>query len=361
MSSLPLRSLSTELVNLILGECPQFALVNVCLANKRLCSVAQRLMFRKMDFRGTRNGVRICRTLLASSHLALHVRDLYIKLDPGQYKFWSFWTLLAEVLLKMQNIAALHFGPSSLSDVILSRCTFPRLKSFTSINCTSNELASFLERHPYLEQVYLGAEINCDEDEDDSFKLADSCLPVIRSFIGSRSMAAKIVPGRPISELTVVTLSTEDTAVVESLAKGSIPLQHFSCTSYYRDNRYSILESIANHLPQLETLRVNNNNIRAGPLDQPFLITLDMILPRFKQLRALHVPAIFNAIRAGQVYDLDSKQADATVVKEWHKLCPTLEFVTLPSCVEWTYSRGDKTWRGGNPVVPPFTTTIIRG
>lgn len=63
----------------------------------------------------------------------------------------------------------------------------------------------------------------------------------------------------------------------------------------------------------------------------------------FKELKRLDIPFLVNA--NDEAYDTPQEEAEIQLIVEWSRFCPSLEIVTLPSCMEWHFKHKERLWR----------------
>lgn len=167
----------------------------------------------------------------------------------------------------MSNITSLHFSGSSLSDIVFRDVTLPRLKKFSSIVYVTPDVSKFLNRHRTITQLFIGGEMSASIlDVNQEF------LPSLNCFMGCLWVAEKVIPGRPVKDITLawITFVEEERtmSIIKSFSLSSIPIEQFFCTTLHiKENRVSLLMAIAKYLPHLRLLRLNNFSL-AGFLDQ---------------------------------------------------------------------------------------------
>jgi hypothetical protein len=174
--------------------------------------------------------------------------------------------MLSNVLSLTSNIVSLHFAMQGPSSIVFGHCTFPRLRVLSSVLDLSVELCDFLTRHPTIKQLCVGGEI-----PHQRLSLPPAALPALESYLGSRSLARDVIPGRPVSNVTLAWTphipETEIEDVVRTLAMGTVPVRHFGCTTWGADANRSIMHALAANMPGLHTLRINT--VSSGlPVDE---------------------------------------------------------------------------------------------
>ena len=63
----------------------------------------------------------------------------------------------------------------------------------------------------------------------------------------------------------------------------------------------------------------------------------------FKELKRLDIPSLVNA--NDDTYDDTQEEAEANLIFNWNASCPSLETVTLPSCMKWSFQHDERLWR----------------
>ncbi|GJJ11000.1 hypothetical protein Clacol_005229 [Clathrus columnatus] len=223
----------------------------------------------------------------------------------------------------MSNITCLHFS-GALSDVIFRDVTFPRLELFSSIDHFTPEILKFLYRHPSITKLFL----SCDNIPD----ISTEFLPRLEYFSGTLSVAKKVIPGRPITDIGLSWRSHTSEERTDEIIKGftlsSTPILRFSSTALYpQDNRFFLITTIARYFPYLQSLQLINLALE-GVSDRLFVNSLTRLLPSLKHLQHLTVASIFS------IHDMSELQEVETTV-EWRRLCPQLNFVVFPNYLRY--------------------------
>lgn len=169
----------------------------------------------------------------------------------------SFWDLIRRGLSCMPNITNLHFASWFLSDIIFCDVTFPQLKTFNSPIYFTPEVFRFLDRHPGITHLFVG------DRGTTTLEVSPNLLPSLSSFMGPLSVAEKIVPGRPVVDVTLAWIKSvseeRTTDIIKRFALSTIPIKRFFCTMFHiKENRISLLVAVARYLPHLRLLLFNN-------------------------------------------------------------------------------------------------------
>ncbi|KAF8589641.1 hypothetical protein K439DRAFT_1612646 [Ramaria rubella] len=135
---------------------------------------------------------------------------------------------------------------------------------------------------------------------------------------------------------------------ISTLASGSVPLRHFCCTAVgaMSTNIKTTLHAIVHYMPYLYTLRLNIISISVGgSLDDNLFPTIVEVLSSFPKLKGLHIPC---PLTIHTDYNAEQEAQELQIILECKRLCPMLEIIMLPSCVEWHYDLERGCWKRCN-------------
>ncbi|KAF8520767.1 hypothetical protein BU17DRAFT_46250 [Hysterangium stoloniferum] len=253
-----LGALPAEILDLVALESNETSLVHLCRTTKRLQTVAERLLYRKVHLSDLHHSVIFFQTVTARPNLALATRDFFFNLSCVDCIFVAFWNLFSRALCAMSNLTALHFAGANLSDIIFRDNTHPNLVRFTSVDYITPEVSSFLTRHPSLKQVFIGEGSTCLHT-----LLPPSALPSLDTLIGSIHEMGGILPGRHVTHLILtwfIPFSDANTyKIIKQLTRGASPVRTFNCTTFeIAYTRHAIVRAIAQYLPHLHILKMAN-------------------------------------------------------------------------------------------------------
>jgi hypothetical protein len=179
-------SIPVDVFRRILEHVGRADLAKMCLLNKICCSCSQDVLYRVMD--GRIEGFA-CQTLAQSTHLAKRVRSFGINYEHPS---------LAEALRNMSSLRSLRIGFKYLkSPTLLEGCTF-KLDSLTVGLPFDEPLRKFLNSQPSLTCVTFISynEYLCPFEE--------TCLPNVTRITAKSSCLSQLIPGRPVSEVTML-------------------------------------------------------------------------------------------------------------------------------------------------------------
>ena len=176
-------SIPVDVFRLILEHVDRGDLVKLCLLNKICCSCSQDVLYRKTD-QGTATP-----TLAQSTHLAKRVRSFEIGYEHPS---------LAEALRNMSSLRRLRLGFRHLkSPTLLEGCTF-KLDSLDVGLSLKEPLRKFLNSQPSLTCLSLTSDVGYE------FPFEETCLPNLTRVTGGSNYLSKLIPGRPVSEVTLL-------------------------------------------------------------------------------------------------------------------------------------------------------------
>jgi hypothetical protein len=179
-------SIPVDILRLILEHAGRADLAKICLLNKVCCSYSQDVLYREID-----GGVAgfACQTLAQSTHLAKRVRSFEIYYEHPS---------LEKALRNMSSLRRLYLGfGHPMSPTLFEGCTF--ILDSLSVYVSSDEpLRKFLNSQPSLTCVSFPSLVRCD------FPLEETCLPNLTRVAAESSWLSQLIPGRPVSEVTLI-------------------------------------------------------------------------------------------------------------------------------------------------------------
>ena len=181
--------LSIDVLQMILDNVDEAALVAVCQVNKVCCSCSQDILYRNIIV-DTDDRLQVCLTLAKSTHLARRVRSFVVTAvvcySPKK---------MAKALRNMSSLHSLtlHSQPS----YILDGCTF-KLDSFTYHRQYDNHLKKFLDSQPSLTHLELLSSFTA---RTVTVEFKASFLPNLTRVSTWFSWLPLIIPGRPVNEV----------------------------------------------------------------------------------------------------------------------------------------------------------------
>jgi hypothetical protein len=191
-----------DIMRIILDNLDKSDLATVCRLNKICCALAQPVLFR--DIRIQLCGIEdfdkrvfaLCETLSQSPHLARCVRSFSARVYD---KYIQLGTRIAETLEFLPSLR--HLGLHTYRDFTqqLNGRTFSfKLESFTFYSCDA-DLRNFLNSQPSLTTVDIRF-----QQYYPRLELETKCLPNLNQVTADFIDAEKIIPGRPVSEITCI-------------------------------------------------------------------------------------------------------------------------------------------------------------
>ncbi|KAG8936445.1 hypothetical protein FRC03_002017 [Tulasnella sp. 419] len=369
-----------EIHILIIEQVPLKYLPSLARTSKLFRRIVEFYLYRHIDL--TKQPVRttlLFRTLVARDDLAkliLTFRAASSAFFPRSSR-WRFWErskqaqlppkrvnqkrydeLAASVLRKMTNVQVIHLdGPwifgcavyeyNGIRDAV-SRMPLKRLH--LSEAYMSRYTAPFLRDHPNLTYLELPRFFAFHPDH-----FPPNQVPNLETFIGPDEAAAAIVPGRPVRAIKVMYTSLNSLWPADSfegtmplLAMSSATVRELEVQHYSLRNPVELLNSIAAHLSELESLAFNVFFPKEPHgLADAFASQLEEIMSSFQCLHTLDFKhsiirtkkesPFITTIKFG-AYRICQK-----ILTDWGKKCPTLRKVILPYGLEWRKSHSG-TW-----------------
>jgi hypothetical protein len=218
-----------------------------------LYAVAQRALYRHLSVTASSKSFAVTHVLADSPHLARHVRSFALAVPQSNQVPAEYYQALSKALLAMHDLESLKLtiGPS-FSWVLPGGAdhVFPRLQNFTCLFALDPHVTKFLGKTSGLLHLELGHDLSPDLSITE---MPSSWLPQLASFAGSSQSAQVIVPGRPISSISMH--SGDLTAdVVHTFSKSAAPISYLDATT--ASLPLPLLEAMAIVLPELQELRL---------------------------------------------------------------------------------------------------------
>jgi hypothetical protein len=205
MSAIPVDVLR-EILEHVPTDIPQGRadLATLCRVNKIFCSCSQDVLYR--DIYEPNKGVTL--TLARSTYLARRVRLFESSRSPPE---------LATALRNMTSLRRLNLrGSNDVS--ILDGCTF-KLDSFQTTLRYSESLHKFLNSQPSITNLTICG------DYEPLLPLDERCLPKLTRVTATPSLLGILIPGRPVREVIMFSLSNIDSTDLSFFTLSTTPIQ----------------------------------------------------------------------------------------------------------------------------------------
>ena len=199
-------SIPVDILRLILEHVDRADLAKICLLNKICCSCSQDVLYREIDQEIV---TFVCWTLAQSTHLAKRVHSFEIYYEHPS---------LAEALRNMISLRRLYLNFGHLiSPTLLDGCTF-KLDSL-SIGLPFDEpLRTFLNSQPSLTCVSFTYHMGR------LFPFEETCLPNLTRVTASSNCLSQLIPGRPVSEVTLIDRVSDNRIPLTFFTLSTVPI-----------------------------------------------------------------------------------------------------------------------------------------
>ncbi|TFK27071.1 hypothetical protein FA15DRAFT_666810 [Coprinopsis marcescibilis] len=228
-------------------------LVALSTTNSTLYHVAHRLLYKHISAFQNTPSLKVTTLLAHRPDLARHVRSFAIVLDPANEQPTSYFNSLATALHNMPDIESLKLTIDPAMSWVLphaSSVRYPRLRDFTCVFSFDHHVAQFLGKTGALVHLELGHDLN---SQTPLPELLPAWLPNLESFAGSSQVAQAIVPGRPVSSISMHSGDLTE-GVVQELAKSTAAILFLDATT--ASLPLPLLEAMASAIPELQELRL---------------------------------------------------------------------------------------------------------
>ncbi|KAJ6461052.1 hypothetical protein C8R45DRAFT_1179812 [Mycena sanguinolenta] len=348
-----LSALPTELIQSISGHLYLHDHLVLCRINSRMHAICVQWIYRIVILADPVRLLKCCKTIIGRPEAALSVRELKIDCVPS-YALKSFYTTVRSAATKMKNLRVIAIASPhlfrSISDMVFPRligCNIPLLLD-------SADSYSFLRRNPTIESTFIPGRFSWNNVSH----IQPIHMPRLRDFSGPEIAACAVVPGSPLSTLSIfwgpkpamgysrgLTAAAASTADLHDLN----PI----IASWDPD----LLRAIAEHTPRIQSLNIRGSNLSgltpekevtpATLLDftyllitfQDFLSAMDTALRSLTCLTQLVV-----SDRTLFARTADALESEFDRVRRWGDVCPTLQRV----CLSGTWARWKGLWLPAN-------------
>ncbi|KAJ6541239.1 hypothetical protein DFH09DRAFT_1322812 [Mycena vulgaris] len=361
-ASISIRSLAPEILEEIIAFLPSESHLSLCRVSKLLYALCVRSIYCDVSLRSPATVVKCCRTLARNARAAAAVRSFEISYTPSPSTpppLPAFYTLLGTALTHMHNIHRLVLlapDPTMYTAALaLARCDLPRLHHFECGLALDATVAAFLNRHPQINYLQLGAQVHTPPYH----RVA---LPKLEYLIAhSAAVAPLLYRASPSLRAAFITWDAADSDsdsdsdaeegsdedALAALARTSTDtLNLLSC---HRPGRnLALLAHIAARLPHIYALNLIDTNPRSPgvPLvyDPADLQAIGESLALFSSLQRLVITCVgvcAPAPHLAQDEDMDTEMemnmdSAFDTVTAWGAACPSLLECTPPqSSTRW--------------------------
>jgi len=173
--------------------------------------------------------------------------------------FHSFYRMLATAVANMTEIFSLELFIDPKASWILhntENIIYSRLQRFACTFPFDSHVTQFLSKADDLLELEVHEEEFAPQPPPISSTLPRSAIPRLSQFVGSSGVAMDIVPGRPVSNITLLSGDLTPTGVA-ALATASAPVEILGVTTSSVPS--SLLETITECMPHLMYLRIMTN------------------------------------------------------------------------------------------------------
>ncbi|KAH6914832.1 hypothetical protein BKA70DRAFT_1557198 [Coprinopsis sp. MPI-PUGE-AT-0042] len=255
--------------------------------NSTLYAVAQRSLYRHLSVTANSKSFAVTHVLAENPLLARHVRSFALAIPQGHQIPVEYYQSLSKALAGMHDLESLKLTIDPSVSWVLPGGTFhlfPRLQHFTCLFALDPHVTQFLGKTSGLVHLELGHDLSPDLSITE---MHSSWLPQLASFAGSSQSAQVIVPGRPISSISMH--SGDLTAdVVHTLSKSAAPISFLDATT--ASLPLPLLEAMAIVLPELQELRLATTyNLWDEWFNTPFIHNIKNALTCMNSLKTAEV------------------------------------------------------------------------
>ncbi|KAF7377927.1 hypothetical protein MSAN_00216600 [Mycena sanguinolenta] len=317
-----LAALPTELIDAISEHLELRDQLLLCRTSCHMHAICVKWIYRVLDFENHIQLLRCCKAIITRPQAAMSVREFKIpNLRCPTYALKSFFTIFRSAATRMQNLRSIDIRSPELFRTI-SDVVFPCL-----VDCIiplALDSYSFLRRNPTIEYAFTFPA----SSQDTEFILNNPShtepihMPHLQHFEGPEIAVCAVVPGSPVSTLTiwcpdpVMEYSRGLTAAASSKADLRI------LTNIIRSWDPALLRAIAKHTPRIQFLKIRNPIVSSSITEKEnFLFAIGNTLRALSCLVALIV-SDNTAVHPDRIGD--ALESEFERVRTWGDRCPTL-------------------------------------
>lgn len=335
-STMDAQQIPIEIFQQILENVPRNTLASAARANTSFNEVSEKLLYRQLELTSAEQAKQCFRSIETKPSAAQSVREVIIMIPGSRGIVATFGPYLAKSLQSLTQITALHLAIEGPYLPALNGCTFPRLKTFSSIADLSPNpipLSEFLARHPTITSLCLGGDalpVGPNSSVTLPFTLPSNALPALASYMGSRRLAPALVSGRPVQRVTLAwhspNVELEVECIIPRLSLTSTPILSFSVATPGWSS--VLLRALATYLPRLQSLRMHNISSDFHN-EAEIYTTLSNVLSSFPDLSRLELPCHRN------IRTILPAAEEMVAAKRWGSQAPRLQTISFPSSRAW--------------------------
>ncbi|KAJ6461100.1 hypothetical protein C8R45DRAFT_1081081 [Mycena sanguinolenta] len=336
-----LSALPTELIHTISGHLDLRDHLLLCRTNSRMHAVCVEWIYRVLDFKTSVQLLRCCKTILCRPEAAILVWQMKIHCFPS-YALKSFYNTFRSATTRMENLQVISISSPALFHSI-SDVAFPRLIACVIPLLWDSHCYSFLRRNHTIESAVVVAPVqgngSLSKLLSDFSNIQPIRMPKLQHFDGPEIAACTVVPGAPVSRLTIWwgrKPAMEFSRGLAAAAASEVELRELTNVIRFWDP--TLLRGIVKHTPRIQVLIIRSSTFTGlTPEKENFLSALDDILPSLTCLTNLIVldGTPFHLDRIGEALESEFDR-----VRQWGAICPTLTHI----CVSNGWLRTVNVW-----------------
>ncbi|KAI0057202.1 hypothetical protein BV25DRAFT_1909585 [Artomyces pyxidatus] len=356
----PQASLTAFTLNAIFEHLSPSTLAHVVLVCERWRAVAERLLYTSIvvseilprtsptHFKSISMSpsipartLRCCETLSTYPHLAETVRRFHIRWQTESVESPAFLLFIAQNIVKTLLPTFVHleslelalgladYFPSTRN--FFNPFTLPALRSL-SLHGIGASPELILRSHPDLLHFKLGDYIK-------PLSLAPDDIPCLSSFRGYPVTAASILPGRPVTGLSLVGYEFVTEEDLARIASTSTPIRTLDLSGM--SVTPTLLRDVSRHLPHVAHLKVRlalRHTLHFALSGIRLLAALTTVIGAFHSLQLLDLSPTSTVVGAGASDAVEAEEQQLCAA--WVRACPSLRRIVFPSHTEWSLADG---------------------
>ena len=367
---LTITYLPNEILATIFEQLPSTTLCNISCVARRFNAVAEWIIYSSISISEMTSDsypspirtAQCCESLLRRPHLWDSLKRFHIRwlADHSAFSSHTSTAPFDYVCQYIRNVLSrtlalesldLSLGPANLRAATFYRagsmhaversllgCSLPQLR-YCSLGADGRHpytsiLSGFLTTSPLIQHLRL-------TDLSTPLSLPLSALPSLYNFRGSAVTSASLLPGRPVSSLSLVGQDSEITRDnLPEMTRTTVTLHTLDLSGM--SVRLMLLNHISKYLPHLHVLRIKlslSHTLHYATSGLGLLVGLTAVLSAFSLLRHLDLSTTYLARPGG-----GSISDEADLCKQWGRPCPLLSYIIFPSRREWTRGEDGGKW-----------------
>ncbi|KAJ6461098.1 hypothetical protein C8R45DRAFT_1179861 [Mycena sanguinolenta] len=338
-----LSELSTEVIRRISAHLERRDQLVLSRTSRRMHAISAEWIYRVLIFIGPIRLLECCKSIISRSEAAISVWELTIHCPNTSHTLQSFCSVLRSATERMKNLRVIRIFSlrlfHSIFDIVfpqLTHCTIPH----------SSNSYSFFRRNPTIEYISIISGSDARKSSpNDFYHIQPMHMPQLRHFQGPNSAIRAVVPGAPVSVLTIwwdcESADLEFSCGLAAAASSKADLCELANMIVSWDP--DLLRAIARYTPRIQFLDIRMIRPGSTRKKEHFLSAIDDALCSLTCLaKFVASDYISTSLPLDQIGATLDSEFDR--VRRWGKICPTLTRITLSATWNQDGEKGQHLW-----------------